>query len=687
MNQKTRWMAWSAWITMIGVIAIMAMSMPLRVFDADMLYVDYVMRDLLGGGLWRDWRLPPAQAYFPDLVIYAAGYLLMQGTAWHIWCITACESLLLVASLRWLAAQIAPDVSAHARIVVVLMTAMVSMVASFSAMMLYFDKTNWHVSSLLFSLLSLGLFLKFLGTRRVGIGLLIIAVVTMAVASDAIYVVSFLIPAAAALGLGLFASLLFPDLERHRSSLSACFGLMALGGIGAKIFSHLVTYNNSFDAARVPTSLAAARHSLHIFLAATAVAFKPDNALTFVFSLTVLGGLVYLLIRIGGSVWRWAPQWRDLTSRPDIRAHWKLYASLLFFSLVLPLNLAGDIISGGLVDPGGYRYLSFPLALILLLSLLLLDRERGRLARFVPNLARASFAGPLVIIFGITYILVKGPYSQPIQYWPSRHEPKGARCLTELQRQGVKIEAGLSQYWLARGVPELMEHPVPMLALDGAALPLFWMSTIGPVLRPEHYPRHYNFVMIPEPPTLPVEFTTETAADRFPAGYKDYRCPDSLLHVWLYEGETLDNFVRHSEDVFLFTNGITPHGRLAAEKLPGVIGHLEQGRRFASEPKDPAGVLSYGPYVNLKAGHYQVTLYYDALPAQGQSVGNWDIIGRAGSSSEVSTLFNESFDPARHVATAHIEIPPDGMNLVEFRTIFSGHGRLAIQSFEVEPGP
>lgn len=64
-----------------------------------------------------------------------------------------------------------------------------------------------------------------------------------------------------------------------------------------------------------------------------------------------------------------------------------------------------------------------------------------------------------------------------------------------------------------------------------------------------------------------------------------------------------------------------------APQLPSVIGHVLNGRLVANS-EDAVGYLSYGPYVNLPAGEFLISLNYASQAAPATQVGHWDMVGQ-----------------------------------------------------------
>jgi hypothetical protein len=78
--------------------------------------------------------------------------------------------------------------------------------------------------------------------------------------------------------------------------------------------------------------------------------------------------------------------------------------------------------------------------------------------------------------------------------------------------------------------------------------PFFWMSSIGPLRRPEHYRHHYNFMVVQAGgPAREVEqfmFTPQVLRQVVPAPSRIHRCADPEVELWVYDDDRLDTLVR-----------------------------------------------------------------------------------------------------------------------------------------------
>jgi hypothetical protein len=76
----------------------------------------------------------------------------------------------------------------------------------------------------------------------------------------------------------------------------------------------------------------------------------------------------------------------------------------------------------------------------------------------------------------------------------------------------------------------------------------------------------------------------------------------------------------------------------SAAQLPTVIGHVVNDRLVAKSETD-VGYLSYGPYITLPAGEYELQLNYLSQSPNDVQVGHWDMVAE-GASGQPITLAN-----------------------------------------------
>lgn len=119
--------------------------------------------------------------------------------------------------------------------------------------------------------------------------------------------------------------------------------------------------------------------------------------------------------------------------------------------------------------------------------------------------------------------------------------------------------------------------------------------------------------------------------------------------------------------------------------LPGQIGQLE-GDALLARGNDKSGFVSYGPYVRLPKGKYQIDIIYSSSASLDTQVGYWDIVsGNAG--GDIKTHASDKiYGSAAQRKQIKINLELDqGNRSIEVRNFYSGGGDLAIYKLIIEP--
>jgi hypothetical protein len=516
--------------------------------DSDSLFLEALSTDLFSrGGSWLDWRLTPAPAYVPDMLLYFAAYPLFPTAEGRIFFVSAGQVLVLALAALWLAKKIQPRLSGHAISTTLLMVALVTLVAAKSKMWLYFYTTNNHFASLLFPMISLGLILEFMKRPAIGLALGLIFVNFVGAVSTAIHLLSFTLPVYVMLCLGLLASWnSVSGLRRYRSVLLWLFLILIGSQVCAVIFEKNLTYHSPLSG-RAPGSVEAAAHSFELFLKASANAFSADNRFTRNFSLIVASAFLLLLYSGSRRIRIYAQEnvvKLELSLAVLSGSSWRITFSGILLIMVGPVNIVGAVISGGFADLSGYRYFMFPVALALVLSIAVIDQWRGKPAM--------AFNAIYVLVFGwITFSSIQFIHKS-FQLTPKVNTV--AKCLEDVERSGEGVlRAGIADYWNARAVTYEMNRHVPLLATTNNMEPFFWMSSLGPLVKPARYPEyHYNFAIL-RSADKPDQFnySAEAMGNLLPKPSRIHACGDGQTQVWLYQGEELHTAVMAHAREFL----------------------------------------------------------------------------------------------------------------------------------------
>ncbi|MBP0634004.1 hypothetical protein J8I34_01220 [Cupriavidus sp. AcVe19-6a] len=120
----------------------------------------------------------------------------------------------------------------------------------------------------------------------------------------------------------------------------------------------------------------------------------------------------------------------------------------------------------------------------------------------------------------------------------------------------------------------------------------------------------------------------------------------------------------------------------AAKELPTVVGRLEGGR-IVSEPSR-AGILSYGPYVDLAPGKYRASIEYSCSSAADGQCGTWDVVADgANRLQKVTQGVLRATDGSSVSLSADFAFERP-LPALEIRSIYDGDGVMEIHKVTVE---
>lgn len=509
----------AAWLLLAAAATLLRFKTELQ---SDSLFLDALFTDLFQhGGRWAEWKLTQAPAFLPDMLLYLLAYPLRPDAAGRIFLVSAAQVLLLAAAVLWCARQIAPQLSRAAQTTLLLLLAFVTLVAVKSNMWLYFYSTNNHLGATLLGLVGLGLLLRQLAQpSRAGAALLVL-LIGAAQASTKLMVLSFVAPLLALLMVALVALARAPEwAQRYRRQAWRLLGVLLASQVLAAALGALLVKNLPIEGDR-PITPDTVANSIKLFLQATGAAFSPDNHWTQ--ALTILLALALLYLAIAA---RWRPERGDA---PD----WRYGAAAAMLLATLLVNVPGAVLSASFVDLNAGRYFVFPLTLAVMLAVIRLDqRQRGRAAGWH---AAAALLAVVVLAGGL----------QSTRHRP-QHTDAGklvADCLNAIEADGFRLQAGVGDYWNGKAVSYYLPRHNPVLVTLNNTTPLFWMSTLGPTLRPQNYPqhRHSNFALLHDDGAGgQFDYTAATIGKLLPPPSRVQACPAAQLQIWLYDGAQLD---------------------------------------------------------------------------------------------------------------------------------------------------
>ena len=640
------------WVVLTIVSTLLAFKITL---NSDSLFLDAVMVDIFGrGGAWSNWKITPAPAYFPDMFVYAVGYYLIPTPVLRITFVCVVQALLLASVSINFAKMIRPSHSKWQSILILILISIFTLVAANSSMWLFFNSTNNHFAALLFPFFVGYMIFRYWDFKNLSSIIWIILSVFAGASSTPVFLLSFTIPFL------IFAILSIAVFRREKTLRNffikvICF--VFIGHIIAFLFNLFVISYDTFGG-RVPVTIDAAKISLGAFFDATKLTFGKENLYTYalsIFSVAAIGVVLFNLLKeFNLSIGQEEKKSNCNISFETTSSRLRYFSVFIFFVITFPVCLLGPIVSGGFVDPWGYRYLAFPIALGLLLFVTELDEIINKRYLLTSNIFYfiSIILLSIIIIFSLLSArkLIFSSGRESVTYLFD----KGIRntgddiedCIKKEEEGGFKFQAGVADFWDSRGVIYKAKNIPFILPVTNDLRPFFHMMTLGPLLNPAKYDISlYNFLIAKKSGTITsFNMTPEKIEEILPPPTKIVDCKNTDSSLWLYNNSQLDVFIKNNISNFLLQIGRSQGFSMTGSAFPGQIGRVEAASRVANSSQDAPGFLAYGPYVKMREGKYKAVISYEST----ENDNRWDA-GRFNDSTKNITIISGNFPAGRGV--------------------------------------
>jgi len=667
-----------AWLALAAMCTLLVFQVDLH---SDLLFLDSVAVDLFHhGGAWSNWKITPAPAYFPDIPAYILAYFVLPTPPARIVFVCMVQACLLAWACLYLARTIKPSFSPNAQLFVLVATAAVVLVAANSSMWLFFNSTNNHFAALVFPLACLAWTLAFLKKKAWPALLPVAGGVAVGTASTSIFLIAFTAPAL------VFLAGCIVVFRAHRQFRRLAFQVAAAivaGHVLSILLQKLLLSHNAMEG-RALFTLDMTLRSITAFVAATRLTFGTENIYT-------LSLAIFLVIAMAWVFLDWILSVRvslaQSPARPAVAEleipgkNWAYNLSVVFLLVVLPVNVAGAVLSGGFGDPAGYRYFTFPIALGALLWIVMLDFKsvfRSQASALLAGLCMLALAG--VGVLSLKPLLLqtqRASYAEVVQKGKRGATDAIGECIDREAKQGFVFGSGIGDFWNARGLSYKTGKPLYILPIHNDGNPFFHMVTLGPLLAPQAYGvKPYNFVVMQK---SAFNLLPDTLGRTLPPPARTVTCDNIDAALWLYTDTALDTQVQKNIARFLSLEGLSRHYAAAAHELPGAVGKASAGSRVAEAGTDPAGYLSYGPYIALPPGRYQGVISYTAT----EPGNKWDV-GLFNDPEKLATLAAGEVAPGKGELKFTFETRKK-LSSFEIRTWFGGRGTFAIHKIQFQP--
>ncbi|GEM_PF-1223531 len=683
----TRMMLKFGWAVLTLSSALLALKINLH---SDSLFLDAVMVDVFGrGGAWSDWKITPAPAYFPDMLVYAVGYYLIPTPALRITFVSVVQALLLAFVCINFAKTIQPLHSRLQSLIVLILISIFALVAANSSMWLFFNSTNNHFAALLFPLLVGCLVFHYWDSQKLSSIFGIILSVFAGAASTPVFLLSFTIPF---LIFAFLAAVIFRQEKAIRNFFIKVVLYVFVGHIIASLFNSIVVSHDAFGG-RAPVTVDAAKMSLGHFFEATKVTFGRENLFTFALSFFSLAAIVAIflnfLIGLNFSIGRGDERLRPYVAFKIPAANLRYFSVFTFFAIAFPVCVLGSVASGGFVDPWGYRYFALPIALGLLLFVVKFDEVINKYFALKKSVFYLVAITLLLAIAAVGLILANKMLSNSGRESVAYLLDKGIRnpsddiadCIRREERGGFRFKAGVADFWDSRGVIYKVENIPFILPVTNDLRPFFHMMSLGPLLNPKKYDvPSYNFLIAKKSGTITqFNMTPESLGKLLPTPTKIVDCENSNSNLWLYNNLELDGVIRNNITYFLGQLGELQNFSMPGSSFPGQIGKIESASRVATSNLDGSGFLAYGPYVKMPRGKYKASISYEAT----DNGNKWDA-GRFNDSARNVVVAGGYLPAGRGEVNFEFELE-NTLDQFEIRIWFDGYGSIKLDKISIEP--
>lgn len=651
---------------------------------SDILFLNDLYMDIFfNSGNWSDWKLTPAPAYFPDMILYFIGCNIFEFAEQRIMFVVFSQAILLLVTLIWLSKLLYQPLSTNGIIIIILMLTFVTLVISKSNMWFYFNSANNHYSTLLLSLLLLGLILKFLFSQSYRIGISIVFIGILAQISSGTFLLEFLFPALITI-ISIFyficKSNCYLEIKKKISLLG--FILVSIF-ILSKIIESSITYNNPM-LGRTNISIDLTVNSIKMFLLAIKNAFLLDNYYTLSLSVIVLLSMVFFylcpVIKIRFVFDEKSRLYSFVIKKIITQNNLQIDISKTLLLYSIPIAILGSIISGGFVDIYGLRYYMFPFALSMLIFIIWIDKLKICKYNWITTFIFIFLA--YLVIKSYLLILKKDNFFQHDRFINSG----ASMCMKKLiENDKVDFISGVSDYWMARSTSYGMNDKIKIEPITNDLQPFFWMNTIGPLINRENYEkRFYNFLIIRKNEGDPFTFNAKTVGSLVPKNHKVFNCEESNVEIWYYDNAELDLLVKNIQANFLFKEKYTKNLNLIGRFLPGTTGEIDGISRKAKSKNDKEGYLIYGPYVDIEEGNYTVTLNYTSVTNINSYNGIFEIGRFDLPELTIKLSENQLTNGENKLLNVDINIAKEGLKKMEMRVFYNGLDELIVHSVSIK---
>jgi hypothetical protein len=680
-------------------------------YNADALYIPALYRELASGYRLSGWNPPPVPYFFPDIPLFLLVNFLVGNFHLAIVLFGVIQFLAFIIGLILISNQVfGPRKRIQFLILIAgIVTGLLFSTGKFLALMPIFV-SNYHFGALLSSIFSSLLIIRLLrigpdsstgSVTHYGV-LFLIALLT--IASDAIYLIQFLVPALFGFWLLLLASKI-----SLRQLFRFYFALIPAAPLGYWLNRTLLIYRTARPPEKITLGIIAenivqAKQGLisgwtqgswfpKAWMPAFTIICTCFVVLTLIVVLRLLcrgmrrnseapqsrfRGLRMIVFTIGlfGTVlpiltvrYRWifwgtfvltsAYLW-GVSRKRDVQGSGEDGRALYLFSYFLSMVVAtvgASLVSGVSLS----RYLLPALLIPLFFGWPFLLASSKRFVK-----AWDHSGGQIgVILILIVLLFLFGNLSQITQLSKlSDFYPDNVRCLDSYAAR-KHIHNGIAQYWRARPITMLSKKNLLIVQAKPNLYPMHWINNLN------MYNNLFEFIITDTDMKDAWRINAQRVRAKFGNPASSNSCND--FNVLVYNRPEDTAFQRQFHQLFNFS--------FDAVQLSSETGRIIGSGRIADPGSSAKGCLAKSPDLNLWIGDYQFEIAYFASPNNGSPVGTWDVVLHTPENEQIILKKGKIELDGEGVISGVASIRQSGRT--EIRTFYQGRGVLRIDALRI----
>jgi hypothetical protein len=425
-----------------------------------------------GPSAWNDLLFTFSPSYFPDFFGHLLARLFFDDVIKTVFAATIFQIMALVAAVHAVFAAMGKGSKEYFSLTLLLVSLAVLFSAHYPGMWLWYYSTNDNLSATILGLFALALTIRLIARPGYKKLALLFLIASFSILNGMLFMVTFILPAIAAL-----SAIILLNLSRNGSARGVSIYVKAAFAIALAypVSEHLLTplINPNSTAAGKLAGGTGFEQSLENFARLFVSLFKSDDAALIVTTaawLLLASAIIFACLRAIRNHVLMQKAHAGVKAIPPESSE---FFFILFVAFAIAANLSVPIMSGLVGTLASFRYFSTLIALPLI-ALFIVPRN-SRINFSSRQSIRKLNIGLLVLCLAVFAFVLHDPrreYREVLQIVPSSREAFLANCLDQFADE-YDLRVGVSDYWNS--------YPVALLSRKA-----IWINPICDSLEPCH---------------------------------------------------------------------------------------------------------------------------------------------------------------------------------------------------------